>query len=234
MAEGLVVAFRAVVAFVTLMIFARLIGKTQVSQMTFFEYIFGITIGSAASTLTTSLNERPWPIWVGLAVWTILIILTQKITLRWHKISKALDGEPTIIIQNGKVIEENLLQAGYRTTDLLQQLREKNVFNIADVEFALLENSGHLSVLKKADKEPLTPADMQIPVSYQGLPTELIYDGVINKNNMSKLGLEERWLRDQLNQHGIFDVRQVSYAQIDAAGKLYIDLKQASDNQRQD
>ena len=123
--EALVVMVRGIIAFFTLLIFARLLGKQQISQLTFFDYVLGITIGSIAANLTTDLTSRAWPHWVGLAVWTILVLALQWLTLKWRYASKYIDGEPTVVIMNGKIMEDAMRKLRYRTSELLEQLRQK-------------------------------------------------------------------------------------------------------------
>ena len=125
MNEALVVIVRGVIGFFTLLIFARLLGKQQLSQLSFFDYVLGITIGSIAASLTTDLTSRAWPHWVGLAVWTFLVGVLQLLTLKWRYASKYIDGEPTVVIMNGKIMENAMKKLRYRTSELLEQLRLK-------------------------------------------------------------------------------------------------------------
>jgi uncharacterized membrane protein YcaP (DUF421 family) len=118
-----------------------------------------------------------------------------------------------------------MLKARYNIEDLLTQLREKNIFNIADVEFAVLESSGKLSVLPKSQKHPVTAEDMGIPTKYEGLCLPLIIDGRIQKENLTKADLDENWLREELRREGVTDVRQIFFASLDTQGNLYIDRR---------
>jgi uncharacterized membrane protein YcaP (DUF421 family) len=224
--EALVVLVRAIIGFFTLLIFARLLGKQQISQLSFFDYILGITIGSIAANLTTDLTSRTWPHWVGLAVWTILVVALQWITLKWRYASKYIDGEPTVVIMNGKIMENTMKKLRYRTSELLEQLRQKNVFDISQVEFAVMEVNGQLSVLKKSQHQPVTPQDLNISTDYQGIGTELIYDGVVVEQNLKQVNLNRTWLDNQLKSQGINDPSEVFLANLDTQGNLYIDKYQ--------
>ncbi len=224
--EALVVMVRGIIAFFTLVIFARLLGKQQISQLTFFDYVLGITIGSIAANLTTDLTSRAWPHWVGLAVWTILVLALQWLTLKWRYASKYIDGEPTVVIMNGKIMEDAMRKLRYRTSELLEQLRQKNVFDISQVEFAVLEVNGQLSVLKKSQHQPVTPQDLNIPTDYQGIDTELIYDGVVVEQNLKQVNLDRAWLDNQLKNQGIYDPSEVFLANLNAQGNLYVDKYQ--------
>ena len=108
MNEGLVVLVRSTIAFFSLLIFTRIIGKEQISQLTFFDYVLGISIGSIAASLTTDLSSRAWPHWIGLLTWAVLGYLMELITMKWRYAAKYLEGEPTIVIMNGKIMESAL------------------------------------------------------------------------------------------------------------------------------
>lgn len=224
--ETLVVVVRGVIGFFTLLIFARLLGKQQLSQLSFFDYVLGITIGSIAATLTTDLTSRAWPHWVGLAVWSFLVAVLQLLTLKWRYAAKYIDGEPTVVIMNGKIMDDTMKKLRYRTSDLLEQLRLQNVFDISQVEFAVVEVNGQLSVLKKSQYQTVTTQDLDISTNYQGISTELIYDGVVVEQNLRQVNLDRTWLDDQLRIQGINDPSEVFLANLDTQGNLYIDKYQ--------
>ena len=221
----LVVVIRSFISFFVLLVLIRLMGKQQVSQLTFFDYVVGITIGSIASTLSVQLNQNTTATLAGLLVWTALPIMLAFLSLKNVWIRKVVEGEATVVVENGKILERNLAKLRLSTDDLIAQLRTKNVFNLADVEFALLENNGKLSVELKSQKQPLTPGDLQIPTRYAGLPTTLIADGKLLKDALKSLNLSQAWLQHQLEKQQIKDITQVSLAQLDTTGNLYVDLK---------
>ena len=142
-----------------MLIFSRVLGKQQISQLTFFDYILGITIGSAASSLTTDLTSKAWPHWIGLLVWTAAVLLFQVVTIKWRYMSKYIDGEPTIVIMDGKIMEEAMKKMRYRMDDLFIQLRHNNVFDVMQVKYAILETDGRISVLKKPEFQNPTLRD---------------------------------------------------------------------------
>jgi uncharacterized membrane protein YcaP (DUF421 family) len=218
--EGLVVAVRSVIGFFSLLIFTRIIGKEQISQLTFFDYVLGITIGSIAASLTTDLSSRAWPHWIGLLSWAALGYLMELITLKWRYAAKYLEGEPTIVIMNGKIMEKSLKKMKYRVSDIMALLRNKGVFDLNQVDFAIIEPNGQISVLKKPEHMPLTPKDMQIKVMPNGISTELIYDGIIIEENLTQLNKDKAWLLKELNKQGIKDVSEVFLATLNPAGSL--------------
>jgi uncharacterized membrane protein YcaP (DUF421 family) len=124
---------------------------------------------------------------------------------------------------NGHLMEKAMEQARFRLTDLLGQLRDKGIFDLAEVEFAILETSGQLSVLKKSQFQPVTPADLHLPTAYKGISTELIYDGKIVEQNLANLNLDRQWLTAELNKQGINDPAEVFIALLNTKGDLFID-----------
>ncbi|WP_443661716.1 DUF421 domain-containing protein [Clostridium sp.] len=224
MNEGLMVLIRGVIGFFTLLIFTRVLGKQQVSQLTFFDYVVGITIGSTASTLTTDLTSRAWPHWVGLITWTALCLILQFITIKSKTAEKFLDGEPTLIITNGKILEKAMKKYRYTIGDLLAQLRDKNVFDINDVAYAIIEKDGTLSILKKTQSDSVTPKDLNIKTSTACMDYEVIYDGSIVQDNLITINRNERWLMIKLKEKNITDVSQVFLAIYNKTSGLHIDL----------
>ncbi|MCT4597959.1 MAG: DUF421 domain-containing protein [Vallitalea sp.] len=224
MNEGIVVVVRGIIAFFSLLVFTRLLGKQQVSQLTLFEYINGITIGSMASTLTTDLSSAAWPHWVGLVVWALLVFLVQLSSIKFPQLSHYINGKPQVLIANGKILETTMKEIRYSLYDLLEQLRTNDIFDIGQVEFAILETNGKLTVQKKSQYQPVTPKDMNISTDYQGLSTEIIYNGIILEHNLQKLNLDKIWLNSQLKSRGIKSPTEVYLAMLNTSGELFIDL----------
>lgn len=223
MNEGLVVLVRSIIGFFTLLIFAKILGKQQISQLTFFDYVVGITIGSIAASLTTDLSSRAWPHWVGLFCWAALSYLMEYITIKWRYAAKYIGGEPTIVIMNGKIMEDTLRQMKYTVSDLMELLRNKDVFDLSDVDFAIIEPNGQLSVLKKPECEPVTTKDMNIPKKASGISTELIYDGILIEENLKQLNKTKQWLMHQLKLQKVNNISDVFLATLNPGGSLYVD-----------
>lgn len=221
----LVVIIRSVISFFALLILVRLTGKQQMSELTYFDYVVGITVGSIAATLSVQLNQNTTATLAGLIIWGLLPILLAYLSLHHVWFRKVVEGEATVVVENGKILEQNLAKIRLSIDDLLSSLRAKNVFNLADVEFALYETSGQLSIQLKTQKQPLTPADLNLSTHYAGLPTTLIDDGKVLPDALQSLNLSQAWLRYQLEKQQIKDFTQVSLAQLDTTGNLYVDLK---------
>ena len=224
MNEGLMTVVRGIIGFFTLLIFTRILGKQQVSQLTFFDYVVGITIGSTASSLTTDLTSRAWPHWVGLLTWTSLCFILQLITIKSKTAEKYLDGQPTIIISNGKILEKSMKKVRYTIGDLLAQLRDKGIFDLDTVAFAVLEKDGQLSILKKSECDFVTPTDLKLRTPPASIDYEVIYDGSIIQNNLTTINRNEKWLMHKLNKQGVNDTSKVFLATYNASSGLHIDL----------
>jgi uncharacterized membrane protein YcaP (DUF421 family) len=223
MSEGFVVAVRAVISFVSLLVFANVLGKQQVGQLTFFDFITAISIGNLAGALTADFDSRAWPHFVGLSLWALMALGAQWVSLKSRWWAHLLGGEPTIVIQNGHILEKNMRASRYRYDDLLMQLRERGVFDLSEVEFAVLETNGQLSVLKRSQHLPVTPHDLGMPTQYKGLGTMLIHDGTVLKRDLAEANLSESWLNEELDKRGIGSPEEVSLAILSTNGSLFVD-----------
>lgn len=222
--------FRAILAFVLLMLLARLMGKKLISQMTFFDFIVGVTIGSVtASGFVLTGNPSLISGIVILITISFMAVLTGLMQLKNNTLKKILISEPIVAIENGKIVEQNLKKERLNIPELMMLLRKKNIFNIADVEFALLENDGSLSVLPKSQKQPVTPSDINISTTYKGLTKDIIIDGEVMHENIADAHLDEAWLKDQLRQRGISSPKEVFYAGLDTQGYLFVSKKRAGE-----
>lgn len=217
---------RAVIAYLLLLVIVRLMGRKALSQMTFFNFSVIIVLGSIAANLAMGRNSTPISAAVSLVTFGLLSILTGYLHIKSIWVRKLANSEPVVAIENGKIHNENLKKLRLTMDELNSLLRIKNVFNIADVEFAIIENGGELSVLPKSQKQPLTPSDLNLPTSYKGLTKDLIIDGVILEENLKSINLDKKWINDQLSNLGSIDVEQIFYAGLDSDGKLYFSFKQ--------
>lgn len=221
--ESLVTAVRGVMAFFTLLILCRVLGKQQVSQLTFFEYVLGITIGSIASSMTVDLSINALPQWIGLFTWTLAVLILQWATIKWRGLAKYVDGEPTIVAMNGKLMEQAMQKMRYRASDLMEQLRVQGVFDLKQVAYAVLEPSGQLSVVKRPEEQAVTRKDIGLCGEPVGLDVELIYSGAVVEQNLTQVGVSRNWLLGQLKLHGLAGPEDVFLATIDAGGNLFVD-----------
>ncbi|MED4208207.1 DUF421 domain-containing protein [Priestia megaterium] len=217
---------RVIISFSVLLLMTRIMGKKQVSQLTYFNYITGITIGAVAASITIDRSIDMSDGFVSMVCWSLLTVLVSYINLKSPKARILLDGQPTIVIKNGKILEKTLAGLRLNMDDLSMLLREKNIFSTQEVDYAVLEPDGQLSVLKKVDQQSVTKKDLKIEaVKPLYVPTEIIVDSKIIVRNLEELNLSQNWLEKQLHQSGV-SLQDVFYAEIQSDGTLYIDKRQ--------
>ncbi len=224
MAQFLEVVWSSLAVYLLLIILARIIGKKLLSQMTYFDFVIAIVIGTVAGSFIVNLVKGFWVL-LSPIILTALTIATGYLTLKNLAARKLLAGEPVIVVHNGKVLEHNMLKLRYNIDDLEMQLRQKDVFDIKDVEFAVFEPHGQFSVLKKYENLSATKKDLGL-AGQSKMATEIIKDGDILQQNLSQNNLDMLWLEKELGKMGIMDVSEVFYAALQSDGTLYIDLKQ--------
>ncbi|SDH02990.1 Uncharacterized membrane protein YcaP, DUF421 family [Alteribacillus persepolensis] len=223
MQESLVVVVRAFITFFTILIYARMIGKQQIGNFTMFDYINGITIGSIAATLATDLSSKAFVHWMALTVFIVLTIFLQYIGVKNRFLSKVQDSEPVVLMQDGKILEKNLAAARITKDELMAQLRVKNVFSPVEVEVALLEPDGSVSVRSFSGYQPVQKRDLHLPEQKNFLTTELIIDGTIIHQNLAQRNVNESWLMTQLEKRGVTSLKDVSFAAILPNDVFYLD-----------
>jgi uncharacterized membrane protein YcaP (DUF421 family) len=223
MTDNLVIIARTLVAVLLLFLMTKLLGKRQISQLSLFEYITGITIGNLAANISLD-TDRSWHLGVlSLIVWVSVSLAIELSQLKSKKIRDFIDGTATVLIKNGKVLERNLKKEKLTVDELLEQLRAKDAFNLADVEFAIMETSGEINVLLKREQQAITPKHLGIQVAPESAPEAVIMDGKIMDEALSIRGLNRGWLTEKLDAQGL-RAENVFLAQVDSAGQLYLDL----------
>lgn len=216
---------RTLFAYFLVLVLVRFIGRKIIAQMTFFDFVVGMAIGSVTANLAIGKERSVLSISTVLISFAILVVLTDFLHIKSNLFKNIMDSKPEILIKNGELINDKLRKTRITLDELNMQLREKNIFNIADVEFAVIEIDGKLSVLPKSQKQPLTPSDMKIPTPYRGLTKDIIVDGNIIYENLKELNLDEKWLYSQLKAYGIQQAEEVLYTGVDTSGNLYISRK---------
>lgn len=219
------IAVKSLVAITILFFTTRVIGKKHIAHLTFFDYIVGIAVGSIAGSMSTDSHITLPEGITALVVWTAVALLVAIVSIKSLKARYLFDSKPSVFIENGRIITENLKKEKININDLLEELRVKGVFNPADVEFAVMETGGNVSVLLKSQKRPVTPSDLQVPTHYQGLSTNLVIDGELIKENLEYVGLDEKWLNDELAKRNVSSMKDVLLATLDTEGGLYISIK---------
>lgn len=223
----LILFVRTIILYAIVVIVVRVMGKRQIGQLQPFELVVAILL---ADLTAIPMQDKDLPLLSGLI--PVMALLLAQVTLSFWTLKSeraraVICGTPSVLIENGKILEHELARLRININDLLEQLRSKNVPNIADVEFAILETSGHLSVIPKSQKRPVNPTDLQIATEYEGLPLPLILDGNVNQKNLRRFNLDQGWLNEELAKYAIKNPREVLLASLDTAGKLFYQVKES-------
>lgn len=201
----------ALLSVVALFIITKLMGHKQVAQLDFFDYVCGITIGSIGAELATEL-ESPWKPLVALVVYGIVAVGLDILCQKLPTARKYINGEPTVLFSDGKICRRNLKRAKITLSELLLMCRGQGYFDLDDIQIAVLEYNGRLSVLPRAVSRPLTPADIGIEenVKRAEKPVEVIMDGTVLADALLRCGRDENWLAEQLRSAGCSDSREIT------------------------
>lgn len=213
--------WQTTIVFFSLLLFTRILGKTQVGQLTFYEYVSGITIGSIAANVAASDPDKVWSHFYDLTLFVALAYAISMVTLSSRPLRKLIEGTPTIVIENGKILRDNMREMRYDLDELTSQLREKGILDIHEVQYAIIENNGSMSVIKKTAEQPVTRADLNIyHVADAAYPVELVMDGEIIPDNLTPVYTKE-WVNQQLVAKGFHDSSEVMYAVVDSKGHFF-------------
>lgn len=195
--EIIKVILTSLLSVATLFIIAKVMGHKQMAQLDFFDYITGITIGSIAAELATEL-ETPWKPLVAMLIYGIVAFSLTILAHKFPKTRKYINGTPTIILNDGKLYRKNMKKAKLELSEFMVLCRQEGYFNINDIQTAIFEYNGRITILPKSKKRPLTPEDMNITTEDASIFTEVIMDGRILRENLKRLGLDLTWLDKQL------------------------------------
>lgn len=219
--EILTLCITALGSFLVLFALAKLIGRKQIAQLDFFDYITGITIGSIAAEMATELEE-PWKPLVAMVIYGVVTLLLSVLSNKFPGTRKYLNGTPTILLSNGKLYRENFKKTKLDLSEFLTLCREQGYFDLTDIHTAIFEYNGKLTILPMSAQRPATPQDLGLAPEQELLFTELIMDGRIQEENLKQLGLNRTWLQEQLRERGISTVQQVFLAACDRNLKLVV------------
>ena len=224
--EILQISITAAASMAILFILTKIMGNRQMSDLSMFDYINSITIGSIAAEMATSLEgdyKKPLTAMIvyGLLSFSISYLTCKSIILR-----RFFEGHALLLYQNGQVFEKNLMKAKIDIDEFLEMCRIKGFFDLKNVHTAILETNGDLSIIPIAKERPVTPSDLNLTPSQDVLLANVIIDGRILKNNLKSTGNNERWLEKQLSAHGVTDIKEIVLATYDSNNnKLNIYVK---------
>ena len=200
---------------VELFILCKLMGYRQLSQLSMFDYINGITIGNIAAEMATSLDDNFIEPLVAMLIYAFAAIFLSWWSSKSIKARRIISGKPTVLLNNGQLFEKNFRKAKIDLNEFLAQCRISGYFDISQLESAILEENGHISFLPKSGNRPLTPGDMRFTPKRDALVANVIIDGHIMPKNLKASGKDERWLDNQLKTYGISDIKEVFLATCD-------------------
>jgi uncharacterized membrane protein YcaP (DUF421 family) len=216
-----VTAFRALILFLIVFVAVRLMGKRELGQLQPYEFVIAIMIANLASV---PMAEMGIPILNGIVPILTLLLAHVGLTfwsLKSRRAQRVICGMPTIIVSKGYILEEAMRSAGYSFSDLMEQLRVAGVFSLSDVEFAILETSGQISVIPKGYVKPVVAKDLNLQVPPDPLPWSLIIDGSVQFDELRKSGHDMQWMMAQLGSLGFISTRNVLYASVDENGQFF-------------
>lgn len=217
------IMLRAFLFVAVLFLITKILGKKQLSELSFFEYVVGITIGSIAGEVIMGLERNIWHGVLAIGIFGVIPFLVDIIALKNKKFRDFVEGKGTVFIKDGKVMEDNLKKERYTADELLELLRKKDVYKVADVEFAVLEPTGDLSVLLKKENQPITPKDLGLSTPAEKEPQTVIMDGEVLDEPLATAGRNRRWLETELDKLNV-SIENVFLAQVDTYGELTVDL----------
>jgi len=223
MPEYVEVIIRSICTFGLLLIGAKLLGKQAISKMTIFDFVATITMGAVAAQIAFNTHIKLHLLIIAFCVLVAVVFLVSLISLKNQKARKFFAGDPTIVIQNGKILEHNMKKMRYTLDYLNQQLREKDAFHIEEVLYAIVEVNGSLTLLKKPQFRSVVKQDLSIQTNEElKLPIELIMDGIVMERNLKENNLSQNWLQEELNKRNL-QINEVVYAVQAANGNIYMD-----------
>ena len=206
--EILKVILTSILSAFALFVIAKIMGHKQMAQLDFFDYITGITIGSIAAELATEL-EAPWKPLVAMIVYGVVALCLTILAHKFPKTRKYINGTPTIVMDNGRIYRKNMKKAKLELSEFMVLCRQEGYFNLNEIQTAIFEYNGRLTILPKSEKRPLNPEDMNINPEKAGICTEIIMDGRILHDNLKRLGLDLIWLDKQLKKQKYDNAKEV-------------------------
>ncbi len=206
--ELIKVILTALLSVAALFIITKIMGHKQVAQLDFFDYVSGITIGSIGAELATEL-EKPYKPLIALAVYCGVSVILNLLTHKLPRTRKYINGTPTILFSDGKLYRPNLKKAKIDLSEFMLLCREQGYFNLDEIQVAIFEHNGKLSILPKATNRPATPEDLNITAKAAHIGVEVIMDGRFMSENLSRVGRNEKWLEKQIKTQGFKAVNEI-------------------------
>ncbi len=213
---------RSVLSLIILFIVTKMIGKKQVSELSLFDYVIGISIGNFAAEMTVNTDVPFFYGVIAVFVFGFIALLVSWITMKNIKLRRLLIGKPNILVERGKLLEANFRKTKYDIHDFLEQCRISGYFDVSQIEYAVVEANGKLSILPKAEYQPVTSKDLNLKVNPTRLVANIIVDGHIMENALNDMHKDEEWLKKELKIKGYTSYDSILLATLDAQEKLVV------------
>lgn len=210
---------------IAIFVLTKLMGYRQMSQMSMFDYVNGITIGSIAAEMATSLDEDFIQPLTAMIVYALVAVILSWLGTKSIKVRRMVEGKPLVLMNNGELYRDNLKKAKIDVTEFLVQCRINGYFDVSKLETAILEGNGKISFLPKVSDRPVTPSDMNLCPQQDYMVANVILDGKIMEKNLRHTGNDEKWLRNQIKGQGADRVEEVLLATCDASNQVTVFLK---------
>lgn len=213
------VAFRAILSLVTLFLVTKMLGKKQVSQLSLFDYVIGISIGNFAAEMTINLDSNILHGTIAVIIFGVIAYVISIATMKSIFLRRFFSGVSTIIIEDGKILEDGLKKVKFDINDFLEQAREQGYFDVSQIAFAIMESSGKISILPKSEYTPVVNKDMKVKTEKASLAANVIIDGNIMTNNLKVMKKSNNWLIKELEKKNL-KLEDILLATLDSNGKL--------------
>ena len=213
---------RTLIFYVAMLVIVRIMGKREMDSLSPFDLVVAIMVGEMATIAVENLDIPVSGILIPMFSLAVAELLVSFVLLKSDRLRSVIDGSPTLLVKSGVILEKNMVAIRYNLTDLLAQLRLAGYPNVEDVEVAILETNGKLSVFPRSKETSPLPRDLELPQRFQGLLVPLVRDGRVISRNLAEAGLSEAWLEERLKEHGLDGPKDAFLATIDGDGRFFV------------
>ena len=222
MSNFLNICFRTILVLIILFFITKMMGKKQISELNFFDYVVGITIGSIAADISLDIEKDMLAGIAALFIYGFISYIISFVSIKSILARRFFIGVPTVLVEKGKIIESGLKKSKIDVNDLLMEARENGYFNLDEIDYALMEVNGNISFLPKENDKPVTKRDMKIKCNSEGLTVNAIIDSKYMVNNMKAINKDKEWLDHELKVNGYDNYDNILLATIDNNYKVTI------------
>ena len=220
--DFLMLIIKSIGSLLVLFILTNALGKKQINQLNMFDYVIGISIGNVVAEMTVNKEVVFFDGVIVMSIYSLIAIIISYITTKSIVLRRLISGTPTVIIENGKIIEKGLTKSKLDINELLEEARISGYFDISEIEYAFMEANGKISFLPKSKFKPVTPNDIKLNVPYKGLSTNVIIDGKIMINNLKCIDKNKEWLIARLNNMKYKEISNLLLVTIDTNEKITV------------